>query len=187
MVHLGDLASSPPDRWGDIPTWIAGVGTLGAVVVALWIARRDGIRRERDNRRQQAELITGWLGDYTHAADGTQRLQTVVIQNGSQQLAYKVIASYVPTRGGGVPPNFREISKGKVGAYDFRAYVGELPPGRTERTIPWPGHETGLRWALELVFRDAAGRKWLRAIDGQLSEIRQEPLDYYGLYEPVDW
>ncbi|HEY3463981.1 MAG TPA: hypothetical protein VGL47_02540, partial [Amycolatopsis sp.] len=49
-----------PDWWGATGQWAGGVGTIGAVVVALWIAIRDGRvaqadRRKRDLRERQEQ------------------------------------------------------------------------------------------------------------------------------------
>jgi hypothetical protein len=44
-----------------------------------------------------------------------------------------------------------------------------------------------IRFAVELAFRDAGGRSWLRTADGLLKPIRTEPAEHYGLHEPIDW
>src|SRR5438445_13633727 len=63
---------------------------------------------------------------------------------------------------------------------DFRAYKGELPPGRTDLPIEWPGGMF-IRFAVELAFRDAAGRNWLRTTEGELKRVRTEAVERYGL------
>jgi hypothetical protein len=83
--------------WGDIPTWFTAIGTCGAVVVSLWLARRDALRREQQERRQQAELVTAWLGEEVEAGDELH--QAVVIQNSSSQSVYFLIASLVAVQG----------------------------------------------------------------------------------------
>lgn len=170
-----------PDRWGDYPTWLAAIGTVGAVIVALFLAGADARRRAREQHARQAELVTAWLGPVPQATeDDLTPLRAVTLLNGSQQLAYRVIASMVPVRGA-VRPDFR------TNAGDFRAFVGELPPGRTDLTIPHPGSGMHIRWAVELAFMDAAGHSWVRGPDGRLKKVRKEPAKYYGLNEPIPW
>jgi hypothetical protein len=41
------------DIWGDVPTWVAAVGTLGAVFWAVFLYRRS----LRDGERAQARLL----------------------------------------------------------------------------------------------------------------------------------
>ncbi len=185
-VPLSLAASTSPDRWGDYPTWVAGIGTVGAVVVALVLAGRDGRRRDREARRSQAELQTAWMRFPPQPSDPADYKQvvTVSILNGSNQLAYKVIASLVPVRGT-APPNFREMRGDLPTA--FRVFVGELPPGQHDFEVAYPGGGGFIRFAVELAFKDAAGRKWVRGVEGNLREIKAEPADHYDLPEPLDW
>jgi hypothetical protein len=172
------------DRWGDYPTWLAAIGTIAAVAAALWLAGRDSRRRRTEHERNQAELVTAWLlpvGDQT-----TSGLVPPIIAviNGSQQLAYKVIASLVPVRGA-IGEDFRQTVGRDPTA--FRAFKGELPPGRTNLGVENPGGGMHIRFAIELAFRDAGGRSWVRSADGVLERIRAEPADHYGLHEPLNW
>ncbi|WP_143264518.1 hypothetical protein [Amycolatopsis kentuckyensis] len=43
-----------PDWWGASGQWVGGIGTIGAVVVALWIAIRDGRVAQADRRRTRS-------------------------------------------------------------------------------------------------------------------------------------
>lgn len=169
-------------NWGDVPTWVTAFGTVGAVVVALYLAGRDSRQRARERRRHQADNITGWLEFQSHP-DQPPTLSLTIL-NGSSQLAYRVIASLVPVRGT-APPDWR--NKGNHEPKDFREFVGELRPGTTTRAIEYPGGGSFIRWAVELTFRDAAGQVWLRSADGRLNQIKDEPAAYYGLHEPLPW
>ena len=42
----------------------AALGTVAAVVVALWAFMHRNYTRRHAERRQQAELITGWISDH---------------------------------------------------------------------------------------------------------------------------
>lgn len=95
-----------------------------------------------------------------------------------------MIASLVPVRGA-IRDDFRESIGRPAGA--SRAFKGELPPGRTNLEVENPGGGMHIRFAVELAFRDAAGRTWVRKADGQLVRIRTEPPEHYGLYEPIPW
>lgn len=172
------------DRWGDYPTWLAAFGTIAAVVLALLLASREARQRNRQGERRQAELVTAWLvrdGDLTTAGLVLPVIATV---NASEQLAYKVIASLVPVRGA-IDENFRSVIE--AGEWEFRAFKGELPPGRTNLEVKYPGGGMHIRFAVELAFRDAGGRAWVRSAEGKLRRIEVEPAAHYGLHEPIDW
>jgi hypothetical protein len=180
---------------GDLATWASAAATFLAVVAALWLARRDDRRRHGEDRRRQAEAISGWIASLQMvSADGTQRLLPIEIQNASDRLAYRVVVSLVrdPRSLKGEKPRDDDLPRrpqsDDVGeAYRFRAFVGELPPGRTSVTIEYPGGGMHIRWALELCFRDSAGRSWLRTSAGSVIEIKEDPLAHYKLWEPAEW
>lgn len=44
-----------------------------------------------------------------------------------------------------------------------------------------------LRFGVELAFRDAAGRYWLRRGDGRLEQTEKSPLALYDIDPPVPW
>lgn len=164
--------------WGDVPTWLAAIGTIGAVIAALCLARSDGIRRERQQRRHQAELVTAWLG--SEDTFGGHIRQSIVIQNSSPQSVYLLVASLVAAQGA-----FRDTAVGDARA--FRATVGQVPPGKYETHVSSPGHGMHVKLAIELAFRDAAGVCWLRRGNGSLEDISEDPIALYQLPRPISW
>lgn len=80
-------------QWGDVSSWFAALGTISAVVVALWFAK-EGSRRSKEERRRQAELITAWVAD----DDPSYRWVYVVVVNASHQVAYRLVVSVVAIR-----------------------------------------------------------------------------------------
>ena len=171
--------------WGDVPTWLAAVGTCGAVIVSLYLARQDGLRREQRERRRQAELVTAWLG--AEEAVGDQLFQQVVIQNSSSQSVYQLIVSLVSVQGAfrvtAVPP---PQSDAKV-SDPFQTRVGQVPPGRFDTRIQSGGHGMYLRLGVEIAFQDASGVYWLRRGNGCLEEMKGDPVTVYRVGSPVGW
>jgi hypothetical protein len=91
-----------------------------------------------------------------------------------------------------LPDAFRRGMDEATAAYKFRVFIGELPPGRTDITIEYPGGGMQFRAAVQLVFRDAGGRVWLRESTGHLTKLRKkDSVEHfqarYHLYEPLDW
>jgi hypothetical protein len=170
------LAGTSPDRIGDIPTWIAGIGTVAAVIVALWLAIRDSRRRDAERRRAQAEKVGAWFRKF----DPSVFRQRFRLGNASEQSAYRVVVS---SEAIGKPSwNFRRADPSA-----FRALIGVLPPGGIDGEIDLPpAGGVDVIWALEVAFRDAAGRCWVRSAAGQLREIKADPVAHYGLKD-VSW
>ena len=168
------------DVVGDVATWAAAIGTISAVVVALRLARRDRGQHEYERRRHQAEMVTVWLTGEEQAEEHSI-LQRIAIQNASNQCIYETVVSLVAIQGA-----FRDDAR-DGSDYDFRAFPGQLPPGRTETWLASEGHGMQLRFGVEIAFRDAAGNSWRRRGDGRLEDIKEPPTDFYGIGQPVGW
>lgn len=57
-------------NWGDVPTWVAHVGTVGTLTSALWQIRIERQRRliadeqlRAERRVEQARLVAAYLGE----------------------------------------------------------------------------------------------------------------------------
>jgi len=48
-------------QWGTVSTWVAAVGTVAAVSLALWGAQGERKERLRRELRQQAVRISAWF------------------------------------------------------------------------------------------------------------------------------
>lgn len=113
MTHAGDI------QWGDFATWVAAVGTVSAVVVALvQVARERSTRLSREARDRNerhlahARLISAWTGpaeavpqtervDYgDDEADAAYHYRTpVYVQNSSAEPIYEVVVGIVFIQG----------------------------------------------------------------------------------------
>jgi hypothetical protein len=80
------------------------------------------------------------------ATPQTNLFVRLAIQNASNQLVYSLIATVV--------------SAGTDKRTNLRAFVGRLPPGRSEYKIEHPGHGMHKRYSIELAFEDSGGRYW---------------------------
>jgi hypothetical protein len=175
--------------WEVLGIWAGAASTFGAVVVALWLSRREERRQASERERAQGERITAWLTYEANAALtavteeitdlGALLTVTVVVRNASEQLAYRLIATLVSFRTDEDAPRDEEV--------ESRAFFGEVPPGTVRAEIPYEGGAMGFRAGVEIAFQDAAGRSWRRKAQGQLLPIRQDPASYYGLEEPLPW
>lgn len=133
--------------WGDVPTWISAITTLGAFIAAGTVVyielRRDKRHREAADRAEQADRVAVW-----HEAKPRSR---VVILNGSPLPIHTVTVTFIHN-----------------GTAVHAAVDGPVPPG--EHRIPIPGvigPNAGTA-GMAIWFDDTAGRSWFREADGTL-------------------
>ena len=105
-----------PVQLGDLPEWLAAVGTVGALGGALWQIRVERNRRlaqdahdREENRREQARKIACWPGeseDVPGPMDPWWGTSTPIdLVNGSDQPVYNVVVSIVVGAGCGRSSN----------------------------------------------------------------------------------
>jgi hypothetical protein len=162
--------------YGEIGT---AIGTIGATIVALFMGGAEARRRSKQEERQQAERVTGWMDSLPPdeaVVEGEMHVK-LIMQNASNQLVYNLIASVVSAQSGA-----------QVGDnLSYRNFLGRLPPGRAEYTIKHPGHGMHKRFSIELAFEDAGGRTWVRRGKGKLERTNKGPLAFYDIDPPVGW
>ena len=121
--NSGSAAHTGAVQWGDVATWVASVGTVMAVVVALVQVARERRARLKQEVRDRAErhvahasLISGWLGP-AEAVPETQRVNygdaemdaeynyrtPIYIHNSSAEPVYEVVTGIVFIQGAGAP------------------------------------------------------------------------------------
>jgi hypothetical protein len=169
------MSSTP---WGDYPTWLSAVGTIAAVLVALWFSGAETRRANRAERMRQPEQVTAWV----HPDDvaGAAPFMRVIVRNASNQSVYQLVASLVSWQGA-----FRKTAVGDHRPR-YQSVIGQAPPGETEVKISSSGGGMHLRFGVELAFRDAAGRYWLRDGEGGLKAIDKDPITLYEIRRPVE-
>lgn len=201
-------------HWGDVPTWVAAIGTVGAFVAAfiqIGTERRRRLAREQQDRlqarRAQARLISAVLGpiehpdpepdlDQPHIADkNAARLSYgrtgVDLFNTSQEPVYTLVVGLVFIQGAGAPRTIEEhLEMVRQGPQSVTT-VSLLPPGKHRVWIRGDLHGGVLsgRLAAEVAFSDRDGVHWIRRASGPLEELPDAPLDYfrqYKLYTPYE-
>ncbi|MEU4524830.1 hypothetical protein AB0F52_39685 [Amycolatopsis sp. NPDC024027] len=154
-----------PDWWGASGQWVGGIGTIGAVVVALWIAIRDGRlaqadRRERDlrERQEQAAKVTAWIeyaGDHGY----------MVVSNANAEAVNHVVVSFDLVRH--LPMTGSTLHRGPNIEDDEYLYA-ILPPGKWRMPIREEWRRPHLTPGVMLAFTDSRNGHWLRLTDGRL-------------------
>ena len=195
-------------QWGTVSTWVAGVGTVAAVSLALWEARGERKERLRRELRQQAERISAWFVGMHKDPDGEDlegedprrdawlppelrgRAADVELLNNSEDPVTDVLVflsrvSYKVQRWWDQEP-------------EYRVMIGVLPPGRWAISVPKSGgaivdvklggSPAGSRVIAVISFTDSAGNHWAR---GARSELRQLPTAAFESWkvhrEDIDW
>jgi hypothetical protein len=132
--------------WGPVSEWVAGVGTLAAVLVALWTS----LDTERKRLNDKYASVFAWFERAPSATFGT-----LYIKNSTEYPVYK----WDVTVTWNDPISGEKITE-KLGSKE----LGLLPPSRdahqfdmhekADRTLP--ANDADVR--VDMVFQDALGR-----------------------------
>ncbi|WP_370972119.1 hypothetical protein [Amycolatopsis sp. cg9] len=176
LAKVGSWLVRPrdPDWWGASGQWVGGIGTIGAVVVALWIAIRDGRvaqadRRERDRRerQEQAAKVTAWI---ERAEAGADAAGYMVVSNANAEAVNHVVVSFDLVRQ--LPMTGSTLHRGPVIEDDEYLYA-ILPPGKWRMPIREEWQRPDMTPGVMLAFTDSRNGHWLRLTDGRLIEKDQ--------------
>ena len=143
---------------GDLPEWIAAIGTAGAFVGGV-IVLRPQLKQMKDaaldERRSQAVLIYAWVDAVNMTSSGTQVV--VRVRNTSLQPVYDcsvaVEGASSALRYGDVPPGLDPTRDG---------LLANSATNRDRETLP-----------IVLEFTDTHGIRWKRQMQkhGELNEV----------------
>lgn len=184
-----------PVSWGDVPTWVAAVGTVGTLAAGLWqigsersrrIAADERLREER--RREQARLVAAYMGEQDKPAKppespaDDQGRSAFYLTNNSPEPVYSVVVGMVFVQGAGPRSleDMLELNHAQYGRRGPVTTVSILPGGLYRVWISGVGWHRILsgRAGVEIAFTDAAGAHWIRRAGGALEELAESPLDY---------
>ena len=174
MLIFGSPWHLPP-AWGDIPTWITAIATvgllIGAIITAIYAirafreqSREVGILLEqndrdiRDRRRDQASRVFVHEERYTYHAVGkpSEKDITAYVHNTSEQPVYDVA--------------FRWHSWGEP--YTENRRDEPLMPGAKDHdSARVPLDADPEQFGAFVIFRDRAGVRWRAHPDGRFDEI----------------
>ena len=103
------LVTAAVIEWGDLATWVAALGTVSAVAVALvQVYRERKVRRVRETtdryerHRAQARLISAWTGPADLAPEaliGTSSRTPIYLNNSSPEPVYEIVVGLVFLQG----------------------------------------------------------------------------------------
>jgi hypothetical protein len=200
-------------QWGTVSTWVASIGTVAAVSLALWEARGERKERLRRELRNQAERISAWFVGMHKGPDGGDpdggdpdggdprreawlppelrgRAADVELLNNSEDPVTDVLV-------------FLSRVSFKVQRWwdqepEYRVMIGVLPPGRWTISMPKSGGaivrvKLGGSSAVSRVvaiisFTDSAGNHWARGARSELRQLPAASIDYWKVHkEDVDW
>jgi hypothetical protein len=189
QIHLGDL-----------PTWLAALGTVGALAAALWqISTERKRRHEREEQAReerhlaQARLIAAVMGPEEESGGLAVPERTGIdLINGSPEPVYRLVVAIVSIQGlGGTPTiekwlEYRDRQHALLKNQRPRVPITTasiLPSGTYRIWIDGTGWDLAVsgmgRAGAEVAFTDRAGSHWIRHASGQLEELAEDPISHY--------
>lgn len=182
--------------WGDLPTWIASLGTVGALAAALWQIGNERRRRiaqesqaRQEDRRSQARHVAAWFAALESSSPTTP--YNISLINGSEEPVYCVFVCAVYIQGAAPTTTEEWLKLDALRHVVPVAMLSIIPPGRWAVQLrqyldpPMQG-----RLGAEVAFSDRSGVHWVRRAMGNLEELPRSPTEYFsglGLNPPYDW
>ena len=77
--------------WGDIPSWLSAIGTVGSLVAAFWLLKED-LKDRRAIRKSQAENVARKISSWCDVLSDERAI--LWVQNLSDEPVYNLV-SYV--------------------------------------------------------------------------------------------
>jgi hypothetical protein len=192
-------STSIPDWLTAVGTAVAALGTVGTLIAALRQINTEREARqhlerqaEQRERRAQAEHISAWVASSApwvassapasapEPVDEELGPTRIALLNRSEEPVYQAVASVFFVQGGG-PRTAKEARN------EHRATLAVIPPGRYYTDVAAFPFAMMARPGVELAFTDHAGVHWVRAANGDLTQIDAAPADHYELDRPLDW
>ena len=183
-------------QYGDVPEWVASIGTVAAFAAVAVQIKLDQSRRhkqeqydEQERHRSQATLISSMPGpvEPSMGQELNEGRSAIDCFNGSAEPVYNVVVGIVFLQGAG-PRTTEDMMKLLLMAEKREGVptttLSILPPGRSRawvRGTHWTGVMAG-RAGTEIAFTDRSGSHWIRRVDGDLEELRIDPLTYFGQF-----
>jgi len=136
-------------NFGDVPSWVGAIGTVGALGVSLALIYLQGKDRRKDRMEQlasQARLVSAWTEEPLIDVKPYPQLVTVV-ENGSNQAIHQVsISLQLGVRG------------------KFHRWLASMGPNEVrEVRLSIPASPRSNLIMPQVAFVDASGRRWLRS------------------------
>lgn len=149
----------------DVWAILTSVGTVGATVVAVWLALL-GLRKDRD---AVARVVAAWItDDYEPRDDGSsyKRVVRVHIANQSNEPVFDARLNVVFGR-----------DQTPLGPLSAPTPISVIPPRREfiyDISIPLLAHANSWNPRATLYFTDPKDRRWLRNADGKLIDVSRQ-------------
>lgn len=159
-------------KLGTVGEWIAGIGALAAVAVALLMRHWDIRKAERERHLERARKVTAWV-----AQGGDEPGWRMFVRNAGDDAIYRWFAdiSWVRAGDGGLAA---------VACTHISDVDGPLPPRRTRSwpvAEPTPDQDRRSRIILVMSFQDARSHLW-RYEDGTLDDLGRVPFSHTGSF-----
>jgi flagellar basal body-associated protein FliL len=162
---------------GDIPTWLAAVGSTGTLGFAVYQLYKTSKDRKKERIEQQARKIFAYF-----VPAETSYHAFAMLYNLSDSPVYNVVITQVTVHG--VSPSDGK-TKWNNGSSKLGEYISVLTPGKFQTVNDFdldPGMSR--RYGIEIAFRDSEEQSWIIDGHGHLHAIKVDPLIYYDVSIP---
>ena len=149
----------------------SAIGTVLAVVVALWQIKKQSDERNSDLEKEQASKVSGWIsgGNPEIEEDRVNAVYTNAnIRNNSNLPIYNVYLLSSHMRANDDPMTM---------SISHYVHFDIIPPGDENVLVGTAGSGGGDHPALALLFGDSKGAIWFRTTKGGLMKLDRKTFD----------
>lgn len=169
-------------NWGDVPSWVAAIGTVGALFAALLQIRNERLERKKIEVQEQAAEVSTWISN-----ELSSEMTNVIIQNTSTNPIYDVVLTIVIASGSG-PRTGEEVAalpeQRELSVPSLRRASSIIPPGRYVTEIPADWGGMNRKPGAEIAFTDKSGNHWVRRQNGKLEQLKFDALSTMSYPSP---
>ncbi len=153
-------------------TWAAAISSVGSLLTALIVFCYN----KNKDKRSNAEKVAGWV-NFTSVSEKKGPIANITVRNMADLPVYDVFI--MGCLNNQTLDNFAVWNKCYL-------YNNILPPGEKTAELPTLGSAVGSHIVINMFFRDASGREWLRDGKGILKEAKnyKDRLRNKKIFEP---
>lgn len=159
---------------GDIATWLAAIGTVGAFFVGFKQIKDEREIRKDNELKDQAVRISAFI-----VKENLPKTK-IELLNLSSEPIYEAIVSLEAFQGAG-------FEKPSNTPGEYISCLSVIPPGKSFTFIGGGYHGMSFHPSIAMAFKDIKGKNWFRSGRGDLKEISMSPTDFYELRLPISW
>lgn len=206
-VYKVKIISNPPTKLQMFGAILKNTAPIVISFIALFFSIYQWKENERDKLetqlKAQANQISAWIKEDSEEIDNEVKFEeeqrecysVVALNNLSNTPVYDVVITVVEIgnsgnhagKGKDVRDRINNAINKDQPFNDNGVVLSMIPPGQYKAKMAFISHGMCKKFGVEIAFRDYQSNSWLVSADGHLSQIDEDPFEYYNLPKPMEY